>query len=201
MSKRDYYDVLGVSSDADESALKSAYRKLAMKNHPDRNPDDEVAAERFREAAEAYEILKDPKKREEYDHAFVYYAGHGIQIGSENYLLPIKCDDCETKYYNSEEDIIDYGVNVQKIMRYLTGMTNQVNILILDACRDNPYESNWKPTRSLKGDGLAKISAPTGSIIAFSTDAGNTAADGNGKHTIYCERVWCKIRLYMQSTS
>ena len=50
------------------------------------------------------------EKREEYDHAFVYYAGHGIQIGSQNYLLPIKCDDCETKYYNSEEDIIDYCV-------------------------------------------------------------------------------------------
>ena len=53
MSKRDFYDVLGVSKDADEGELKSAYRKLAMKNHPDRNPDDDAAAERFREATEA----------------------------------------------------------------------------------------------------------------------------------------------------
>ena len=62
MSKRDFYDVLGVSRTADEKELKSAYRKLAMSNHPDRNPDDEAAAERFREATEAYDVLKDPQK-------------------------------------------------------------------------------------------------------------------------------------------
>ncbi|MGB2016749.1 MAG: DnaJ domain-containing protein, partial [Candidatus Puniceispirillum sp.] len=67
MSKRDFYEVLGVSKDADEKALKSAYRKLAMENHPDRNPDDEAAADRFREASEAYEVLKDPQKRAAYD--------------------------------------------------------------------------------------------------------------------------------------
>ena len=81
MSKRDFYDVLGVSKDADEGELKSAYRKLAMKNHPDRNPDDEAAAERFREATEAYEILKDPQKRAAYDRmghaAFEGAAGGG----------------------------------------------------------------------------------------------------------------------------
>ncbi len=67
MSKRDIYEVLGISRDADDRAIKSAYRKLAMQNHPDRNPNDEVAAERFREAAEAYEILKDPQKKAAYD--------------------------------------------------------------------------------------------------------------------------------------
>ena len=67
MSKRDFYEVLGVSRDADDKALKSAYRKLAMQNHPDRNPDDEAAAERFREASEAYDILKEPQKRAAYD--------------------------------------------------------------------------------------------------------------------------------------
>lgn len=67
MSKRDYYDVLGVSQDVDEKELKAAYRKLAMKNHPDRNPDDKAAAERFREATEAYDVLKDPQKRAAYD--------------------------------------------------------------------------------------------------------------------------------------
>ena len=67
MSKRDFYEVLGVSRDADEKTLKGAYRKLAMQNHPDRNPDDEAAAERFREATEAYDVLKDPQKRAAYD--------------------------------------------------------------------------------------------------------------------------------------
>ena len=67
MSKRDFYDVLGVSKNADEKALKAAYRKLAMTNHPDRNQGDSEAEERFREASEAYDVLKDPQKRAAYD--------------------------------------------------------------------------------------------------------------------------------------
>ncbi len=57
MSKRDYYDVLGVSKGVSDSELKKAYRKQAMKYHPDRNPDDPSAAEKFKEATEAYEVL------------------------------------------------------------------------------------------------------------------------------------------------
>ena len=67
MSKRDFYEVLGVNRNADDKTIKSAYRKLAMANHPDRNPDDDAAAERFREASEAYEVLKDSQKRAAYD--------------------------------------------------------------------------------------------------------------------------------------
>ena len=62
MSKRDYYDVLGVSKSASDSELKKAFKKLAMKYHPDRNPDDDSAAEKFKEAAEAYDVLSDPQK-------------------------------------------------------------------------------------------------------------------------------------------
>ena len=67
MSNRDYYEVLGVAKDADENSIKRAYRKLAMKYHPDRNPDDEKAAENFREVTEAYEVLTDEGKRSRYD--------------------------------------------------------------------------------------------------------------------------------------
>jgi molecular chaperone DnaJ len=67
VSKRDYYEVLGVSRDADEQQLKSAYRKLAMEHHPDRNPNDHHAEERFKEAAEAYSVLCDSQKRAAYD--------------------------------------------------------------------------------------------------------------------------------------
>ncbi len=67
MSKRDYYEVLGVAKDADENTIKRAYRKLAMKYHPDRNPDDKAAAENFREVTEAYEVLTDDSKRARYD--------------------------------------------------------------------------------------------------------------------------------------
>ena len=63
MSKADYYETLGVSRDADEKALKSAFRKQAMKYHPDRNPNDSEAEAKFKELGEAYEALKDPQKR------------------------------------------------------------------------------------------------------------------------------------------
>jgi len=67
MAKRDYYEVLGVERNADTDALKKAYRRLAMKNHPDRNPDDADAEERFKEGKEAYEVLSDSSKRGAYD--------------------------------------------------------------------------------------------------------------------------------------
>jgi molecular chaperone DnaJ len=66
-SKRDYYEVLGVAKSASESDLKAAYRKLALKYHPDRNPGDKAAEDSFKEAAEAYEVLRDAQKRQLYD--------------------------------------------------------------------------------------------------------------------------------------
>ncbi|HMV11610.1 MAG TPA: molecular chaperone DnaJ [Nitrosomonas sp.] len=88
MAKRDYYEVLGISRDADENEIKKAYRKLAMKHHPDRNAGDTKAEEKFKEAKEAYEILSDASKRAAYDqygHAGVDTsaagAGHGQGFG------------------------------------------------------------------------------------------------------------------------
>ncbi len=66
-TKRDYYEVLGLNRDADDDAIKKAYRKLAMKFHPDRNPDDKASEEKFKEGKEAYEILSDENKRAAYD--------------------------------------------------------------------------------------------------------------------------------------
>lgn len=84
MSKADYYDTLGVSRDADEKALKSAFRKQAMKYHPDRNPGDKEAEAKFKEIGEAYEALKDPQKRAAYDrfgHAAFENGGGGSPFG------------------------------------------------------------------------------------------------------------------------
>jgi DnaJ-class molecular chaperone len=64
---RDYYEILGVSRDADEKAIKSAFRRLARKHHPDVNPGDKEAEQKFKEISEAYEVLRDPKKRAQYD--------------------------------------------------------------------------------------------------------------------------------------
>ncbi len=66
-NKRDYYEVLGVNRDATDDELKGRYRKLALKYHPDRNPDNKEAEEKFKKAAEAYEVLRDPQKRQIYD--------------------------------------------------------------------------------------------------------------------------------------
>src|SRR5690625_7584096 len=67
MAKRDYYETLGVSKGASADEIKKAYRRLAMKNHPDRNPGDEAAEARFKEASEAYEVLSDDQKKAAYD--------------------------------------------------------------------------------------------------------------------------------------
>jgi len=80
LANRDYYEILGVARDADEAALKKAYRSIAMRDHPDRNPDDAAAEDRFKEASEAYAILSDPEKRRAYDrfgHAGVGAGGPG----------------------------------------------------------------------------------------------------------------------------
>ena len=86
MAKRDFYDVLGVGKNASSDELKSAYRKLAVKYHPDKNPDDNQAEQKFKEAAEAYAVLKDETKRSRYDqfgHAGVGMgdSGHGGGFG------------------------------------------------------------------------------------------------------------------------
>lgn len=89
MAKRDYYEVLGVAKDVDAADLKKAYRRVAMKFHPDRNPDDPSAEEKFKEANEAYEVLSDDQKRAAYDrygHAGVDgQAGMGGGAGFSNF--------------------------------------------------------------------------------------------------------------------
>ena len=89
MAKRDYYEVLGVNRDAGDEAIKKSYRKLAMKFHPDRNPDNPRAEEQFKEAKEAYEVLCDPQKRAAYDnygHAGVdHSAAGGAGAGFSNF--------------------------------------------------------------------------------------------------------------------
>ena len=87
MAKRDFYEILGVSKSASESEIKKAYRQMALKYHPDKNPDDKEAEEKFKEAAEAYEVLSNPEKKGRYDqfgHAGMGGAGNGGYSGGMN---------------------------------------------------------------------------------------------------------------------
>ena len=84
MAQRDYYEILGVPKNVEKAELKKAYRKIAMKYHPDRNPDNQAAEDKFKEAAEAYEVLTDPDKRARYDrfgHAGMSQGGGGGRGG------------------------------------------------------------------------------------------------------------------------
>jgi len=93
MSKRDFYDILAVSKGASDDEIKKAYRKLAIKYHPDKNPDDKAAEDKFKEAAEAYEILSNPEKRQRYNqygHAGVGGASGG---GGGHYGGGMNMDD------------------------------------------------------------------------------------------------------------
>ncbi|MDZ7766326.1 MAG: molecular chaperone DnaJ [Melioribacteraceae bacterium] len=80
MSKRDYYEVLGVEKSASKDEIKKSYRKLALKFHPDRNPDDKEAEDKFKEAAEAYEVLSNDDKRQRYDRF-----GHSGMKGGQDF--------------------------------------------------------------------------------------------------------------------
>ena len=85
MAKQDYYELLGINKDASDVEIKKAYRSMAMKYHPDRNPGDKEAEVKFKEVTEAYEILKDGQKRAAYDRyghaAFAQGAGAGFGGG------------------------------------------------------------------------------------------------------------------------
>jgi molecular chaperone DnaJ len=84
--KKDYYNILGISKNATDEEIKKAFRKLALKYHPDKNPDDPTAVEKFREASEAYQILSDPDKRNQYDtYGYVFNEGAQSARGSGNF--------------------------------------------------------------------------------------------------------------------
>ncbi len=116
-----------------------------------------------------------------YDVGLFYYAGHGIQSEGFNYLIPIESQ------LQAYEDVEYDCVRADRILRKMEYAQTDVNVLILDACRDNPFERKW--TRTASGKGLAFMDAPSGSLIAYATSPGRTAADGSGKNGLYTEAL------------
>jgi len=111
MEKRDYYEVLGVSRNATKEELKKAYRRLALKYHPDRNPGDREAEERFKEASEAYEVLSNPEKREIYDR----YGHSGLQ--NAGYRGFTGFDDIFSAFSDIFDDFFGFGFRQRRQRR------------------------------------------------------------------------------------
>ncbi|MGD0581497.1 MAG: caspase domain-containing protein [Bacteroidales bacterium] len=121
------------------------------------------------------------------DVGLFFYAGHGIQAKGYNYLIPV---DATLK---SEEEVEYDCVQADRILAKMESGGTKVNIIILDACRNNPFERSW--TRSATGRGLAFMNAPTGSLIAYATSPGSTASDGSGNNGLYTSAILESIKI------
>ncbi len=121
----------------------------------------------------------------------VYYAGHGIQIKGRNYLIPVNAE------WSTDESVVRTSADVNDLLERLGDLRSGINIVVLDACRNNPYnntptlDSNGRRVyaRALKSTfGLAPVDAPHGTFIAFSTAPGAVAIDiGDGKNSVYAK--------------
>ena len=108
-TNRDYYEILGVDKTATQEDIKRAYRKLAFECHPDHNPNDKASEEQFKEATEAYEVLKDPERRQRYDrygHAGGRDSGFGFNFGGNFALFPSTTAD----YFGTKNLGMNYGL-------------------------------------------------------------------------------------------
>ncbi|MDP6953022.1 MAG: SUMF1/EgtB/PvdO family nonheme iron enzyme [Alphaproteobacteria bacterium] len=108
-----------------------------------------------------------------------YYAGHGLQVRGENFLIPI---DAEIE---DEGDVDIYAISANAILRTIEDARNGLNIIILDACRNNPFARSFRTVSR----GLALMEAPTGTLIAYSTAPGQVALDGDGANSPYTEAL------------
>ncbi len=105
------------------------------------------------------------------DVALFYYAGHGMQVENSNWLVPIDANPTR------QQDLDFQMVNAELVLKQMDGASTRLNILILDACRNNPFANMG--TRGV-ASGLAQMKAPDGTLISFATQPGNVAADGSG---------------------
>jgi uncharacterized caspase-like protein len=108
-----------------------------------------------------------------------YFAGHGVQFEGSNYLVPVDAD------IGDEVDVKYEAVPAGKILDKMKLAGNDVNIVILDACRNNPYARDSRSASGSENRGLIRMASPIGSIVAYATAPGSVAADGGGEHGVY----------------
>ncbi len=112
-----------------------------------------------------------------------YFAGHGVQIKGRNFLLPVGAD------IQREDEVAYKAVDVQQVLDKMDTAKNRINMVILDACRDNPFA---RASRSAAG-GLSQVDAPIGSLIAFATAPGSVASDGRNANGLYTQHLLANI--------
>jgi tetratricopeptide (TPR) repeat protein len=132
-----------------------------------------------------------------------FYAGHGVQVNSQNYLLPVDFS-IQASIANKLQWLQQRATTVNSILQIFSEQKSRTNIIILDACRNNPYQANSRglsDNNALRGlarvsdkQGLAKIFAPAGSFIAFATEPENTSSDGLGRNGLFTEKLLKHLR-------
>ncbi|WP_310618382.1 molecular chaperone DnaJ [Flexibacterium corallicola] len=181
MSKRDYYEVLGVTREVDEKALKSAYRKLAMKYHPDRNPGDDQAEANFKEVSEAYDILKDSQKRAAYDrygHAAFENGGFGGGGGQQGPDFASAMSDIFDEFFgggggggarrggSGRERGADLRYNLEVTLEEAyAGKSVEIEVptsITCDSCSGSGAKKGTKPTSCSTCGGIGRVRAAQG---------------------------------------
>lgn len=120
-----------------------------------------------------------------------YYAGHGVQSKGHNYLIPVDAD------ITSEAEVEDSGVDVGLVLNFMDDAQNGLNIVILDACRNNPFARSFRSA----SNGLAQVDAPTGTLIAYATAPGSVASDGTDQNGLYTSELLKQMRVPGQSAT
>ena len=113
------------------------------------------------------------------DAGLVYYSGHGIAIRGRNYFIPVNAD------IQREDEVSDQSLDVALILEKMSTAQKAVNILIVDACRDDPFGRSFRSSSK----GLASMEAPRGTIVAYATSPGKVAADGDGRNSPYTKHL------------
>ena len=124
------------------------------------------------------------QKLKEYNVGMFYYAGHGIQKDGYNFLVPVNAQ------INSEEEVEYECVDAGFVVALMDAADSRVNIIVLDACRNNPFARTFRSTRQ----GLVSMNAPAGTIIAYATSPGKTALDGSGVNGLYTQELLYQIQ-------
>jgi len=119
------------------------------------------------------------------DVGLFYFAGHGMQVKGRNYLIPVHSD------IQAEFEVPDEALEAAAVLRGMEDAGSGLNIVILDACRNNPFARSFRSATR----GLARMDAPSGSIIAYATAPGQVALDGDGEHGIYTKHLLDAMRV------